>query len=333
MLQRKYAYMRWCLRAKSQRRESQQYSVIRDNAERSNLELNQLVHVSQYANNIHTLKPLKTMKEEDDLKFKCPGSTNCQNHSDVIVNKPVARKQYAQKKHSLVYTKGFLKNTLNVYNQTFTKVALMLAVVISILGGVLNVKLPGRISTIGTASLVCQECESGNNSNSAHPLSLAILRESAAAIIDLSKGLCSRISKVMFLTDSKQLTGSMKILQNTIRRGVTILSNRSQSSELASPRTPSRSTEYSTRSQPTLTRNVLAGKRLDTYIFPSADFWASRVNYLDTYTVNLEFDDNFPVFYDLIYIQYIYILFTVRGHPVPGQYTQGLFYILWFIFP
>ena len=34
--------------------ESQQYSVIRDNAERSNLELNQLVHVSQYANNIHT---------------------------------------------------------------------------------------------------------------------------------------------------------------------------------------------------------------------------------------------------------------------------------------
>ena len=103
----------------------------------------------------------------------------------------------------------------------------------------------------------------------------------------------------MFLTDSKQLTGSMKILQNTIRRGVNILSNRSPSSELASPRTPSHSTEYSTRSQPTLTRNVLAGKYLDTYIFPSADFWASRVNYLDTYTINLEYDDNFPVFYVL----------------------------------
>ena len=184
----------------------------------------------------------------------------------------------------------------------------MLVTVISILGDGLNIKLPGRICTSGLASLVCQECESGNNSNSAHPLSLSILRESAAAIIDLSKGLCSRISKVMFLTDSKQLTGSMKILQNTIRRGVTILSNRSPSSELTSPRTPSRSTDYSTRSQPTLTRNVLAGKRLDTYIFPSADFWASRVNYLDTYTVNLEFDDNFPVFYDLMYIYtYIYI--------------------------
>ena len=199
-------------RQKSER-ENQQYSVLRDNAEHSNSELNQLVHVPQYANNIHTLKPLKARKEEDDLKFKCPGSTSCQNHSDVIVNKPVvARKQCAQKKHSLVSKKGFLKSTLNVCNQTFTKVVLMLAVVISILGGVLNVKLPGRISTIGTASLVCQECEYGNNSNSAHPLSFAILRESAAAVVNLSKGLCSRMSKVMFLTGSKQLAGSMNML-------------------------------------------------------------------------------------------------------------------------
>ena len=128
-------------RQKSER-ENQQYSVICDNAERSNLELNQLVHVSQYANNIHIPKPLKTRKEEDDLKFKCPGSTSYQNHSDVVVNKPVARKQCAQKKHSLVSKKGFLKSTLNVCNQTFTKVALMLAIVISILGGVLTVKLP-----------------------------------------------------------------------------------------------------------------------------------------------------------------------------------------------
>ena len=320
-------------RQKSER-ENQQCSVIRDNAERSNSELNQLVHVPQYANNIHTLKPLKTRKEEGDLKFKCPGSTSCQNNSDVIVNKPVvARKRCAQKKHSLVSKKGFLKSTLSMCSQTFTKVALMLAVVISILGGVLNVKLPGRISTFGPASLVCHECEYGNNSNSAHPLSFAIFRESAAAIIDLSKGLCSRISKVMFLTGSKQLAGSMKMLQNTLRRGVTIVS---RSRELARPSAPSRSKRYSARSEPTLTRNVLAGKRLDTYIFPSADFWASRVYYLDTYTVNLEFDDDFPVVYDLLYIYiyiYIYILSTVRGHPVPGQHTQGLFYILWFIFP
>ena len=78
-------------RQKSER-ENQQYSDIRDNTERSNLELNQLVHVSQYANNIHTLKPLKARKEEDEVKFKRPGSTNCQHHSDVIVKKTRCQK-------------------------------------------------------------------------------------------------------------------------------------------------------------------------------------------------------------------------------------------------
>ena len=42
---------------------------------------------------IRTLKPLKTRKEEGDLKFKRPGSTNCQNHRDIIVNKPVVARE------------------------------------------------------------------------------------------------------------------------------------------------------------------------------------------------------------------------------------------------
>ena len=52
------------------------------------------------------------------------------------------------------------------------------------------------------------------------------------------------------------------------------------------------------------------GKHLDAYIFPSADFWASRVDYLDIYTVNLESDVNFMVFYDLIY-PYIYTFYCL----------------------
>ena len=64
---------------------------------------------------IRTLKPLKTKKEEGDLKFKRPGSMNCQNRSDVIVNKPaVARERCAQKKHSIMSKKGFLKSTLSM---------------------------------------------------------------------------------------------------------------------------------------------------------------------------------------------------------------------------
>ena len=105
----------------------------------------------------------------------------------------------------------------------------------------------------------------------------------------------------MFWKDSKQLTRSMKILQNTIRRGVTIFSNRSPSSMLASPRAPYRYHDYSTRSPTTFAKNVLV------YIFPSADFCASRIDYLDIHTVNLESDVNF---YDLIYL-YIYRYFLL----------------------
>ena len=200
---------------------------------------------------ICTLKPFKSRMEKEELKFKHPGSTNCRNHSDVMVsgviaepnndvtardlvdvNRPVARKRYAPMKHSFVHTKEFLKSTLSICRQSFIQVAVILAVVISILGSGLNTKLSKLICTAGLASVVCQECESDNNSNSAQTLIaisfldysiLAILRESTAAITDISKGWCSYIRKVMVLDNRKQLTRCMEVLQNTIIRGVAIL--------------------------------------------------------------------------------------------------------------
>ena len=106
----------------------------------------------------------------------------------------------------------------------------MLAIIISILGGVFNITLPERKSTIGTSS----------------------------------------------------------------------------SLSLSKPRVALRCHGYAILFLLTLTENVLAGKRLVTYISSFADFWASRVYYLDTYTINLESDYNFTVFYNLRYI-YIYI--------------------------
>ena len=119
----------------------------------------------------------------------------------------------------------------------------------------------------------------------------------------------------------------MKVLQNTIICGVTNCTKRSPSSmlKLFAPY------GYATRDPITFGKNVSAGKHFNTYIFPSADFCASHVDYLNTDTVNLESDYNFTVFYNLRYI-YIYLFFTVRGHPVIGQPTQRLFSILWFIF-
>ena len=59
---------------------------------------------------------------------------------------------------------------------------------------------------------------------------------------------------------------------------------------------------YEMRIMQSLARTFLAGKRLVTYVFQFADFWASSVFYLDTYTVNLELNDNFKVFYHRIYL-------------------------------
>ena len=63
---------------------SQQYSVIRDNAERSNSEMNQFVHASHYEYDKYTLKSSKARKEKEEVKFKRPGSTNDDIESDVI---------------------------------------------------------------------------------------------------------------------------------------------------------------------------------------------------------------------------------------------------------
>ena len=181
---------------------------------------------------MRTLKHLKTRKEEEELKCKRPGSTNCQNNSDVIVsgvivtesngdvtmldvNKPIARKSYAPRKQSLVHSKGILKSSLRVCSQTFTFIALILAIVISVLGGLCNIRLPERKSPIGNSSSLSPS-EFRVDLRFLDSSLLSILRESSANIIGISDGLCSCIDKGMFLNNNKQIIRCVKVLQNTI---------------------------------------------------------------------------------------------------------------------
>ena len=288
---------------------------------------------------IRTLKPFKSRMEKEELKFKHPGSTNCRNHSDVMlsgviaepnndvtirdivdVNRPVARKCYAPRKQSLVHSKGILKSLLRVYSRTFTFIALILAIVISVVGGLFNIKLPERKSTIGTSSEPLIRFRAS--------LVLSILRESAAVISPIREGICSCMHKRMSLHNNKQLIRHMKVLQNTIICEETFCTqNLVSSSELAKPLITTRSLDYSILSYVTLTQNVLAGKRFDTYIFPSADFCAFRVYYFDTYTVNLELDDNFNVLYDLVYL-YILTFYHSWSSCHWATYASDIFYTL-----
>ena len=99
---------------------------------------------------------------------------------------------------------------LRVCSRTFTKVMLILAIVISVLGGLVNIKLPERKSTIGTSSeplVASRFLDSSVLSN---------LREFAATIIRIREGLCSGMHKRMSLNNNNPLIRRMKILQNTI---------------------------------------------------------------------------------------------------------------------
>ena len=255
---------------------SQQYSIIRDNAERSNTEMNQLVHASHDACDKCTLKSSKARKEKEEVKCKCSGSTNddviesdgIKHDNDVTirdtdVNKPIARKHYAQK-HSFVAEKGFIKSSLRICSQTFTKIAFILAIVISILGGLRNIKLLERKSPIGTSpNLFPSEPRVVLCFRKASILSS--LRESTATIISINEGLCSCINKRIFLNDNKHIVRCAKVLHNTImceERGYVCLG-------------------YATCELATFAkRTFLAGKRLVTYIFPFVDVWAFQVYYL-----------------------------------------------------
>ena len=130
--------------------------------------------------------------------------------------------------------------------------------------------------------------------------------------------------KVIFLNDNQQLTRCMKVLQNTIIRGVTICNNRSPSSMLKTC-APYHYSDHATRAPTTFARNVLAGKHLDVYIFLSTDFCASCIDYLDIYTVYLESDVNFMVFYNLIYL-YIYTFYRSWSSCNWATYPKVLLY-------
>ena len=202
---------------------------------------------------------------------------------------------------------GCIKSLLRVCSRTFTKAACILVIVISILGGLYNIKLLEQKSPIGTSSSLAPSTPRDGLSFFDSSV-LSILREFSAIIIGINEGLCSGINKGTVLNNNKQLIRRMKVLQNTIMR---------EEKGYVYP-------GYATYDLATFARNICAGKHLDIYIFLSADFCTFRVDHLDIYIVNLDSGDDLTVFYNFIYL-YIYIMFTVRGHPATGQHTPRLF--------
>ena len=213
---------------------------------------------------------------------------------DPDVNRLIARKRYVPRKRSLMHSVGSFERSLRAYSRTVTFITLLLAIVINILGGLINIRLYERKSNSSSLPL------SGPLfSNSCRELLFLYLRELLATILDINKELWPCLMIETDWNANKRLKRRRKVLHNTRIReeggyGHTGYSHR-----------PPGCHGYTVCIMQSLARTVLAGKRLGTYIFLFADFWASSVFCLDTYTVNLELKDNFKVFYDRIYL-YIY---------------------------
>ena len=286
---------------------------------------------------IRILKPLEIRKEKEELTFKSQESTNCQKAKarhpgsatydgikcdvivassnsddtlwDVEVNRLIARKRYVPRKRSLTYSVGSFERSLRACSRIVTFIALFLAIVTNVLGGLINIKRYERKSTVGNSSSLPLSGPLSAISN--RELSFFHLRKLSTIILVIYEELWPCVIIETNWKDNKRLKRCKEILHN------------SRNTNIFRPViTPSWLRNL--RSGNVAEATFLAEKCINTYLFLFADFWASSVYYLNTYTVNLELNDNFKMFYDHIYL-YIYMIFTVLGYPTTGQRALRLF--------
>ena len=123
---------------------------------------------------IRIVNPGEIRKEKEEMKFKNQEETNCQNHSDDIgssvtivspssdvtirergMDKPITKKRHARKR-SLMLSEGNVKSSLRLSSQIFILIAFLLLLIISIGGGLANVKLHESKCFVGNSLEYCK---------------------------------------------------------------------------------------------------------------------------------------------------------------------------------
>ena len=196
---------------------------------------------------IRMLKPLEIRKEKEELTFKSQESTNCPNHqeaesrhpgstnyddiecddmvSGVIVagngdfttrpdvSRLIARKRYVPRKRSLMHSVGSFERSLRACSRTVTFNALLLAIVINVLGGLINIRLYERKSTVGNSSSLF--LSRPLSSTSCRELLFLYLREFSVTILVINKGLWPCLMIETNWNDNKRLKRRREVLHNT----------------------------------------------------------------------------------------------------------------------
>ena len=253
------------------------------------------------------LESSKTNEEEEELKSRHIKATNYDviddaiiatpdddiTHRELEVNRLIARRRQILGKNLLMYSVGGFGRSLMACSRTITFVALLLAIIINVTKGLVNIRPSEGKSIVGNSPSLPL---SAPISSDAFPslLFLYILRV-LAAFIGINEGFCHYMTIKALGDNSKRLKRHRKVLHNTrMRDKHTVYLHR-----------PLGCHGYAMSIMQYLARPVLAGKCLGAYFCLFAHFWASRMFYSSIYTVNLELDDNFKGLFDLIYL-YIY---------------------------
>ena len=271
---------------------------------------------------LHILKPLEFRKEKKELTFKRQESTNCReaestfpgppddngmkddgmvmsSNSDVTtlwnadVNRLIARKRFVPRKRLLPYSVESFKESLKACSKIITFIALYLAIVTNVLGGLINFKRYERKSTVGTSASLPR---SKNSMDDNCHYSLSVLRKFLANILGSNKELWPYVIMYPMWKENKQFKrgkGELQKLRNTlIFRLVTAFS------WLNNLRFGNVTRETFRLRSGNVRKTFLAGKCLRAYLCLSADSWASCLYYLSIYTVNLELNNKFKRFGD-----------------------------------
>ena len=182
--------------------------------------------VHRYEYDRSNITSLRDQERVEKAKVQCPESLKYDimkddaiSNGDVTmldVNKPIARKRYIARKRSLMYSGGSTKSSLRAFSHTIAKSTLFLAIVVSLLGGVFNIKLPGWVSLVGNSSSLSppQPCVTLSCSDSSVIFSL---RTFSANIINGSNGLWSCINIGRILDNNNRTERCIGIIRSTIR--------------------------------------------------------------------------------------------------------------------
>ena len=296
---------------------------------------------------IRIFNPLKlrNKREKKELTVKIQESTNCKAEStfsgrpdddDIITslnsdvnvretvwhadeNRLVARKHFVPRKRSLPYSVGSFGKLLKAYGRLVSFIALYLAIVTNVLGGLANITRYGKKSTVGNSDSLPRSESSGDYSCCHY--SLSIFRKCLDNILRFNKELWSYgIIYPIWKKNKPFRKGKEELwkLGNTLIFRLVIAMSWLRNLQLGNVCKET----FCLRSG-NVAKTFLAGKCFRAYLRLFADFCAPCCVYSYIYTVNLEFEDKFKRIYDYIYL-YIYDLYCYQLSYEWASYPGGL---------